>query len=40
MGRISVKAIGLIILLVSLFLASGNYQIAGAILGIILILLG
>jgi len=40
MGRISLKAIGLIILLVSIFLATGNYQIAGAVIGILLILLG
>jgi len=40
MSNISIKAVGLIVLLASIFLLGGNVQILGAIIGIILVLLG
>ena len=40
MGNVSLKAIGLIILLVGWFMLGGMWQVVAAIVGILLILLG
>jgi len=40
MGNISLKAAGLILLLVAWFVLTGTWQMIGAIIGVILILLG
>jgi len=40
MSNISIKAVGLILLLASIFFLGGNIQIIGAIIGVILVLVG